>query len=98
MSAALILEIPKVTADACGEKKKKRNPRGVFEKVPGSGLWWTRSTDAQGRLRRERAPSKSGAIDLYRKRKTEALQGRKLPETLRRAAVSFKEIAEDSGY
>jgi hypothetical protein len=47
-------------------------------------------------LRRERTPSKSGAIDLYRKRKTEVLQGRKLPETLRRAAVSFREIAEDA--
>lgn len=47
-------------------------------------------------MRRERTPSKSGAIDLYRKRKTEVLQGRKLPETLLRAAVSFREIAEDA--
>jgi len=39
------------------------------------------------------------AIDLYRKRKTEALQGRKLPETLRRPVVPFDEIAEDAiGY
>lgn len=36
------------------------------------------------------------AIDLYRKRKTEALQGKKLPETLRRPLVPFAEIADDA--
>jgi len=36
------------------------------------------------------------AIDLYRKRKTEALQGKKLPERLRRATVTFAEIAKDA--
>jgi integrase len=48
----------------------------------------------QGRLRRERAPSKSAGIALYRKRKTEVLQGKKLPETLRRQIVTFRDIAE----
>ena len=32
----------------------------------------------------------------YRKRKTEALQGKKLPEKLRRATVTFAEIARDA--
>jgi site-specific recombinase XerD len=36
------------------------------------------------------------AIDLYRKRKTEALQGKKLPERLRRATVTFAEIASEA--
>jgi site-specific recombinase XerD len=40
--------------------------------------------------------TKSNAILLYRKRKTEALQGKKLPEKLRRATVSFAEIAKDA--
>jgi site-specific recombinase XerD len=70
--------------------------RGVFEKKPGSGEWWIRYVDAEGRYRREKAGTKGGAIDLYRKRKTEALMGKKLPEKLRRAAVAFAEIARDA--
>src|SRR6266700_2851724 len=61
--------------------------RGIYEKFPGSGVWWIRYVDAQGRLRREKAGTKSAAILLYRKRKQEALEGRKLPEKLRRAPV-----------
>ena len=70
--------------------------RGVYEKVQDSGVWWVRYTDAQGRYRREKAGTKSTAIDLYRKRKTEALEGKKLPEKLRRPLVSFGEIADDA--
>src|SRR5262249_38086464 len=77
-------------------EKVRRNPRGVYEKFSGSGEWWIRYVDAEGRLRREKAGAKGIAIKLYQKRKTEALQGRKLPEVLRRAAVSFKQIAEDA--
>jgi site-specific recombinase XerD len=77
-------------------KKKSRNARGVFEKVPGSDVWWIRFIDARGRFRREKAGTKGMAIDLYRKRKMEALQGKKLPERLRRATVAFAEIARDA--
>ena len=55
-----------------------------------------RYIDAQGRFRREKAGTKGAAIDLYRKRKNEALEGKKLPEKLRRATVSFAEIAKDA--
>ena len=57
--------------------REERRWRGVFEKVPGSGEWWIRYVDAQGRYRREKAGTKGTAIDLVRKRKTEALQGKK---------------------
>jgi site-specific recombinase XerD len=77
-------------------RQKRRNPRGVFEKVRGSGEWWICFWDAQGRKRREKAGTKSNAITLYHKRKTEALEGKKLPEKLRRAAVSFATIAKDA--
>ena len=77
-------------------QKDRRNPRGVYEKVRGSDEWWIRFVDAQGRYRREKAGTKGAAIKLYRKRKTEALQGKKLPETLRRATVTFGEIAKDA--
>lgn len=70
--------------------------RGVYEKVPGSGVWWVRHVDANGRLRREKAGTKSTALALYRKRKTEALEGRKLPEKLRKPPVQFAEVARDA--
>jgi len=70
--------------------------RGIFEKVPGSGSWWVRYVDVQGRLRREKAGRKKAAEDLYRKRKTQALEGRKLPEKLRQPSVLFDEIARDA--
>lgn len=57
--------------------------RGIFEKLAGPGVWWTRYVDAAGRLRREKAGTKSAAILLYRKRKQQALEGRKLPEKLK---------------
>jgi len=66
------------------------------EKVPGSGAWWVRYFDAQGRLRREKAGTKGNAKDLYTKRKNEALSGKKMPEKLRIRAVSFDEIADDA--
>ena len=67
--------------------------RGIFEKERGSGIWWVRHADSQGRLRREKAGTKSSALSLYRKRKTEALEGRKLPEKLRRPPVTFMDIS-----
>ena len=78
------------------QSKARHDPRGVFEKAPGSGEWWIRYNDAKGRYRREKAGSKSVAIKLVDKRRTEALQGKKLPETLRRATVTFAEIARDA--
>lgn len=70
--------------------------RGVYEKVRGSDRWWVRYVDAEGRFRRELAGPKSDAINLYRRRKAEALQGKKLPEKLRKAPVLFKEIVQDA--
>jgi site-specific recombinase XerD len=77
--------------------KSRRNPRGVFQRVSGKkSPWWIRYISAQGRFCREKAGTKSAAIDLYRKRKNEALEGKKLPEKLRRATVTFAEIAMDA--
>jgi integrase len=70
--------------------------RGIFERLPGSGVWWISYFDSARRRRREKAGSKSAALALYRKRKTEALEGKKLPEKLRAAPVFFREIAEDA--
>jgi len=51
--------------------------------------------DAEGKYRREKVGSKSGAMKLYYKRKTEALEGVKLP-SLRRRIMLFAELVDDA--
>jgi integrase len=68
--------------------------RGIYEKVKGSGVWWICWFDSNGNRHREKAGTREAATNLYRKRKTEALQGKKLPEMLRRNAVTFGDLAE----
>lgn len=74
----------------------KQRTRGIFEKEPGSGIWWIRYADASGKIRREKVGNKGAALMLYRKRKTEVLQGKKLPEQFRAKAVTFDELADDA--
>ena len=76
--------------------RSKHKERGVFEKVPGCGFWWIQYADSMGRIRREKAGTKTSALILYRKRKTETLQRRKLPEHLRSPMVSFAELARET--
>jgi integrase len=70
--------------------------KGVFERPAGSNVWWIRYIDASGKERREKAGSKSIAIQLYRKRKQQALEGKKLPEKLRSRTVLFGELLDDA--
>ena len=69
------------------------HPRGIFERPNRSGVWWIRYADAQGREHREKAGTKGMALALYRKRKTEALAGKKLPESIRKRPILFSDIA-----
>src|SRR5882757_2320006 len=78
------------------QKKRRELPRGVFEKIRGSKIYWIRFADSTGKIRREKAGSLSAATTLLAKRKTETLQGRKLPETLRIRQIRFEEIAQDA--
>jgi site-specific recombinase XerD len=75
---------------------EERKLRGIYERDPGSNIWWIRYADAMGRIRREKAGTKGAAIKLYQKRKTEVLQGKKLPENLRAPMVGFAELAKDA--
>ncbi|MGH9477325.1 MAG: hypothetical protein ACRD1C_13520 [Terriglobales bacterium] len=70
--------------------------KGIYEKVKGSGIWWIHYHDAGGRRRREKAGTKGMALNLYRKRKVEALQGKKLPETIRRKAILVRDLLDDA--
>jgi integrase len=78
------------------EEKTQNRLRGLFEKLPGSDIWWIRYHDSHGRLRREKAGTRGMAVKLYRKRKTEALQGKKLPETIRRRETLLSELLADA--
>ena|ERR1039457_635799 len=69
--------------------------RGIYEKEPGTGVWWIRYADAAGHIRREKMGNKAAALKLYRKRKTEVLEGKKLPGTLRTQKVTFRELSDD---
>jgi site-specific recombinase XerD len=76
--------------------KKEVKVRGVYEREKGSDYWWIRFATAEGKERREPVGSKSDAIKLYQKRKTEVLSGVKLPETKRSgtALPTFAKIAD----
>lgn len=67
-------------------KREIKKLRGIYEYPLGSGLWCVQYFDAGGRRRRERAGTRGMAIELLRKRKTDILAGRKLPEKLRGAS------------
>lgn len=66
--------------------------RGMFEKIPGSGIWWIRWHDAQGCRHREKVGSKSVAIKVAEKRRVDVRARKKLPE-LHRRVVTFGELA-----
>ncbi|HWG20714.1 MAG TPA: site-specific integrase [Terracidiphilus sp.] len=74
---------------------RSRTP-GVMERKPGTGIWWIRWTDADGRRHMEKVGRRSDAIDLLAKRKHEILLKRKLPEKLRGPVVSLGDLAKDA--
>jgi site-specific recombinase XerD len=77
-------------------KTPEKKQRGIYEKVLGSGTWWVRYADATGRIRREKIGPKGMAIKLYQKRKSQVLEGKKLPETLRAKKITFEELSWDA--
>src|ERR1700675_2204292 len=70
--------------------------RGVFERVPGSGVWWVCYFDRFGKRHREKAGTKSVATKLYGKRKQQVLEGKKLPELFRKPSINFSQLADDA--
>ncbi len=78
------------------KERRESKLRGVFEKIPGSGIWWIRYFDQFGKKRREKAGSKSVAIKLYGKRKQQVLEGKKLPEKFRKPSINFSQLLDDA--
>jgi integrase len=70
--------------------------RGIYERDPGSGVWWICYFDRFGKRHREKAGTKSVAIKLYGKRKQHVLEGKKLPESFRKPSVNFRQLIDDA--
>jgi site-specific recombinase XerD len=69
----------------------KKKMRGVFEKVPGSDIWWIQYFAADGKRHREKIGTKANALKLVELRRTQRLVGRKLPKPRSRPLL-FSEL------
>jgi hypothetical protein len=67
--------------------------RGLWEREPGSGVWWIRYRDADGKLHREKVGRKSDAEALLNKRRNDRRVGKKMPENIRTAPIKFDKLA-----
>ena len=65
--------------------EREKPPRGLWEREPGSGVWWIRFRDSNGKLHREKVGRKSDAEALLNKRRNERRVGKKMPENIRTA-------------
>jgi site-specific recombinase XerD len=70
-----------------------KKQRGVFEKIPGSGIWWIQYFDADGKRHREKVGAKSAAIKLVELRRAARTEGRKLPKPRTRPLI-FRELTD----
>src|ERR1035441_4261174 len=54
---------------------KQMKERGIYEKVPGSGIWWVRYAAADGKEHRELGGKFTDARALVERRRTEKRRG-----------------------
>lgn len=76
-------------------RKVVRKERGIFEKEPGSGIWWIRYK-IDGVERREKVGRRGDAIRLYQLRRADAIHGVKLPANMRHKGTRFRVIGEEA--
>jgi hypothetical protein len=86
----------------CSSKQERGTPRkitkketGVYEKEPGSGVWWVRFK-SNGVTRREKIGRRGDAIATYKDRKTSILRGENLPATMKNRGIRLREIGQDA--
>jgi site-specific recombinase XerD len=72
-----------------------RKERGVFEKVPGSDIWWIRFKVA-GVEHREKVGRRGDAIKLYKIRKADILRGVKMPANMKDKGIKFSVLAQEA--
>jgi len=76
-------------------RKIIKKETGVYEKEPGSGVWWIRFK-SNGVTRREKIGRRGDAIAAYKDRKTSILRGEKLPATMKNRGIRLREIGQDA--
>jgi hypothetical protein len=76
-------------------RKITKKETGVYEKEPGSGVWWIRFK-SNGVTRREKIGRRGDAIAAYKDRKTSILRGEKLPATMKNRGIRLREIGQDA--
>jgi integrase len=72
----------------------KKNPRGLFERPLGSGVWWI-NYYVDGKQRREKVGTITAAKQLYAKRKNDDREGKKLPTLRNTRFVTIGELIDD---
>ena len=76
-------------------RKVVRKERGVFEKEPGSDIWWIRFK-ADGVEHLEKVGRRGDAIKLYKIRKADILRGVKMPANMKDKGVKFSVLAQEA--
>jgi len=76
-------------------RKVVRKERGVFEKMPGSDIWWIRFKVA-GVEHREKVGRRGDAIKLYKIRKADILRGVKMPANMKDKGIKFSLLAQEA--
>lgn len=75
------------------EKKAEDKHRGVYEKNPGSGIWWIRWQDERGKIRRKKVGKKSHAKAAVEQMRARVRLGAIAPELVA-GAERKKTLAE----
>ncbi len=75
---------------------KEGTTRGVFERPPGSGVWWISYFDAAGKWHREKIGRRSVALEAYVNRKREIREGLYVPPTSRRPKLLFGDLFDEA--
>lgn len=73
---------------------EKGKMRGVFERPPGSGIWWINYHDSDGLRHREKIGRQSVAIEAYLHRRIEVKEGKFIPPRTV-SQFTFKQLAEE---
>ena len=72
-----------------------RHHRGIFEHPRGSGIWYVRYFDEQGKKHREKVGPKGLAQKVYYKRKTEIQERRFFPERFKQRDIPLAAMIDE---
>jgi integrase len=77
-------------------KRTIEKHKGVYEKHPGTGIWWIRYTDAKGKRVTESIGRHGDAVTLYQQRMTEKRTGLLTPIGKSARGVKFSALVDDA--